>query len=269
MLYNFAVMERETPKLRIGETRDKPFGGTPGDSAFCQVLYCTMLDSGIDTQSELARRLGLKQPMVGSWILGKRIPNEENFNKLVSVLGLVEEKEVAIRKLWEEEKKKKVLSQLFGLAREPKRPLGKWLRDFRLSRGLTAEELLQSYSLSGSQRQDPGLDVLSQLLQTLPLALSLTDEETARLCEAVAQTIQLRVGEGRRYAEGVNSAKIIAEQAKLNCVTYNGAQAGRKLMLSRQRVGQLRVVHKMPYLLTDSDIEFLKNRPTLKRRVKE
>lgn len=100
------------------------------------------------------------------------------------------------------------------------------------------------------------LESLINLLQNAQEGLHLSEEETKSLQESIAQEIQKRSKEGRRiYLESPKTVFIDGE----NITIFSGPQAARTLGISREWIRKLRKKFNLGTILTDSDIEMLKN----------
>jgi hypothetical protein len=143
----------------------------------------------------------------------------------------------------------------WSLIKRIETPIGFWFEEYSIRTGISFRELAQRISLSNlGVRGDFGLHSLSTILINSPKALTLSDDETSTLAEAVAQTIEQRISEGHDYSInlGVNLRKV---QAGLDCPTFNGAQVAEILGISRGYVSQIRNRLGLPLLLTQEHID--------------
>lgn len=269
--------EIEPRKFKRGESTGRPLGGNVSDEAFPQALYSLALARGYESQLSLARALGKKRNnIVSIWYRGNGVPSPEEFGRLLILFQPNDEELDRIvepyGRLLEEGKgnrgpiKASEMATKLGQIhiKEKLTPFDSWLEQFckkRVTPMITLAEYL-GCSLNGIRTTPSqpylGLVAYSEILQKIPQALNLDEDETGLLAESVAQTIERAFEEGHSFQPGLCGASVKKLQREVVCRTYTGVQAAGELGISRQRVGQLRGKFNLPYLLTEDDINLLR-----------
>lgn len=278
------MSELEPRKFRPGESTGRPLGGNVSSEPFPQALYKLALSRGFESQLALAKALGHGyNSLVGNWYHGRvpipeslgRIlvlfqPNGEELDSIIDPYGqLLAERRGAVGA-------DSPTAIRLGLARiKPKEtPFDRWLEQYCRDNNLTLKLLARTLGLSSPNslrqtRSKVGLETFSEILQTAPQALNLSPQETDILSEAVASTITEQIASGHVYQSySLPTGKIRSLQAQIPCRTYNLSQAAVELVLTHQRVSQLRNKLNLPYLLTDEHIKMLKVGRAARERIK-
>lgn len=256
-------MELERPRLRPGESSGRPWGGNVSKEPFPQALYNLARSRGFESQTVLARALGVgSNNTISRWYRGLSVPAPESFGVLLRLLQPDEKELDSIVEPW----RKLVAAgsesaRIAGLKRlrASETPVGKWLEETCRQRKMTVDALGDTLGIHPGDRDLLSLSTLSKLLETPPQALGLSDQEAGALVEAVASTIEGRLAQGHRYQDSVGAALKKAQQ-ELPCRTFNGQQAADLLKVTRERVRQLRNEFDLPLLLSKKDLKLLRHR---------
>ncbi len=261
------IQEIERP-FRPGESANRPYWGKIADASFPNTLKELAVSRGFVSQNALAQALNVTQGTVGMWCRGA-IPLPETFGNLLILLNLNEEERESLvesyaKRLGEQDANLRLnrLKVSRSLMRPSENPVDKWIKKFCIEREITLSQLNNIFGgvyFSRSVNRKSGMESLEHIRQNAKDVLGLSEEQIASLSEAIDQEIQQRIKEGHRFQHGLSGGGVTKEQKRLIYRTYNGAQAGKELGVTRERVRQLRIKFSLPPLLTDENIEVLRN----------
>ena len=273
-------------KFRRGESKDKPIGGNVSREPFPQAFYSLARSRGNASQLKIAKVLCTTQSKIGSWLRGESVPlpagfgsilvcfqpNDDEHDNIVepyaNLLQKAEESRTrtfseASRRVWKLKEKLK-----------DKTPFEDWVEEFCRTRQISSkafEQALASRYFFRSKllrfhfRGPLSLDRYSEILQTASEALNLSSQQTDSLSEAVAKTIEDLLAAGHRFKERMNGRGLAVYSRTLPYKTYNSVEAAEELGISRKWVRQLRMRLNLPPLLTECQLEIL--RQSLKTKI--
>lgn len=265
--------EAETePRFRRGESAGKPLGGNIADTLFARTLYVLAKSHGYETQMSLSREFGEnRNGLVSKWYSGKQFPDTEHFGALLRILKPNDEELDVLVEPWRAHLRETFISRSRAVRARAKEnqhgPLRSFFNNLADSHALTLKEifgllLLADHNFSGEM----SVALLSEILEKAPVVLDLMDEETAKLADAVAGEVAAKVARGKKGRRTFGSARLKKLQTSLVCKTYTPADAAGELDVTRERVRQLREDYDLPLLMTEGQLEILRNRP---RRLKK
>lgn len=262
------MIEGELRKFRNGEAPGKPIGGNISKEPFPQALYNLAVSRGYESQSSLAKVFGHKgNDGTGFWYQGKRVPTPDYFGALLMLFKPKDEELDALvepyRRLLAEGKgsqgnvsgTRRAVETGRKCIKPSDTPLGSWIENYAQKEGISLQTLakrLQYSSMTG--RDGFGLESMSYILQKAPEALGLSKQQTKILAEAVAKTIVEKISQGYEFRNSIDVMRLKQIQQELQCTTFTGPQAARKLGTSRQNISLLRQRMDLPMLLTENDI---------------
>jgi len=271
-LVKFAPMtvELEPGRLRVGETRDKPWGGVVADTPFARALYELSVSRGYETQSALSRALNLRtRYAVGGWYVARRMPNPESFSVLLRVLKPEGDELEKLVVPWAEHVSGRGVrgteTRLRSSIRHRKQPetkVGEILDHFSRKSGLFMRECFKlldiNYKSIAVFERDASLDSLAALLERAPIRMEMSADETEELAQAVAEIISNKIEGGHKFQNSMRGKQLKNFQASLDCKTYNGEEAARKIRVSREVVRLHRKKLGLPLLMTDEQVRILR-----------
>lgn len=262
--------------FRRSESTGKPFGGDISSEPFPQALYSAALTCGFESQSAFGRALGKKgNGVVRQWYRGKLLPSPQEFGHILVVLrpegGIFENLVNSWAQVIESKGgigsgslEKRLKMSRHGLKRHND-SLINFLKDLAVSKGITFRELSSRLSFPPGVNKGVavnsgfGLEVISNILQNASSDLSFNSEEVEKLAKAAAKSVLDRIQEGHRFMQ-ISPATVVQAQRNLPCRTYTGPEVAEELHITRERVRQLRKALRLPYLLTEEDVQLLKAR---------
>lgn len=264
------VEAAERVRFRRGENANRPIGGHVADAPFAKALHDLMIDS-FESQNSLAKALGRKSNWtVSKWLLDRYIPtseefinllvlfintndkNDEKINAFVGAYAQERSRGRGVRGRRQSEKSRRVIKPLEG-------PLNQWIGNFCSHRKIPRKQFLRTidYSKLPESRVGWEMDSLKLILQVSE-SFGLSEEERENLYQAVSLEIQQTLQEGRIVQSDPNPSHLKIMQRKLAYRTYNGAEAAIELGVSRQWVSKKRQQFNLQFLLTEGDIEMLR-----------
>lgn len=233
-------------------------GGNIPDEPFPQALSTLAKSRGFDSQSSLARALGIKQSRVSPWYTGKLTPSPDYFGALLRILkpddqeldSLVEPYCLYLTErsfLLSQERRKKPTNFLGQV-------IDRICDNHRITTAGWSEQIGMSLGRIRHLRPQnlPSIGFLGEFLDNSLDAVDLSDEERQLLTEGVAQLIESRFREGktpRDYGPSMYSSL----QKKLPHKTYMPVDIAREVGKSRQRIEQLRRKFGIPNVLLTED----------------
>ena len=281
-LYNLADMEYEQaqPKLRKGETSTRPYGGQVSDEPFPRELYQLVKSRGFESQLCLAKALGMSHNSVRAWFTGESAPTPEHMGRILILCQLCqpitdEELDKVIDPYAEliadgkgnnvpTKGSKRALAVGRTNMKSIDQPWNQWLENYSQENNVTLGYVAGKLNfLRSTLRQSSGISLESyyEILDRAPESLNLDSEHYQSLVEAVAQTIEQGIAKGCKYKNGIMlGGRVRSLQKELVCTTYNGNQTAQQLGVSRERVRQLRAELNLPHLLTEDQVQMLKDR---------
>lgn len=263
-------MESERAKFRPGESPGRSWGGNVINEPFAQALYKTAKNYGYESQLSLSRALGKKtNSTVSSWYHEGRTPTPDEFGAVIRLLkpnGEELEKLVVpyCQLLLEDEVKRETTYKAayrasINKAKPSATPIGRWIDEFCRQRIISQRKFFASLGFQAPKIKYFGLSVLSQILEEVPQMYNLPQDETERLSEAVAQTIEQKVAEGKKLVAYSYSRTQLSRMQKDSCQELlTGKQAGDEIGVSREAIRLRREKHNWPALLTREQVEILR-----------
>ena len=255
------MQERQTG-FRLGESAGKPWGGNVPDEPFPKALQAFAAVRGFESQSAFARSLGKRGPgTVRNWFIGKSTPIPEEMSRIFLLhKPTPEEVESLIGSwsiLWQEGKGIKGGSKIArSHIKLSKTPLGMWIEQYTKDRQISLLDLSEKVGVQLAYRDKLGIASMQKVIDRADEVLGLDEMQVAELIEACAQTIEQRVAEGHQFKTNVYAAK--AAQKDLACKTFTPTEAARELVFTREAVRQHRKKLGLPLLITEKQLEILR-----------
>lgn len=257
--------EAERTGFRPGESANRPIGGNVSDAPLPRALYRAAVVAGYESQRALAKEIGVRQNRVGNWYRGEDVPSPEVFGNLVILFSKLSDQELeplvqAYADQLAEKEKSFSLKMSRKNIRSSKSPVGKWIEDFCSDNDKTIGQLFQMLGFNNqpTSRTSLGWESLERIRQNAKGRLGLSEEQTVILNEVIDKEIQDRKERGHRFQTGMHGAQLKKEQKALNYRTYNSAEAGRELGVTRQTIKELREKFGMQTLLTEENMGTLR-----------
>jgi len=268
------IKEAEPKKFRAGESTGRPLGGNVVGDPFAQALYSLAKSRGYESQLKLSRVLGRKSnSTVQKWYSTRTKPNVEFFSALIRLLKPNETEMEKLAGPWAESLQENHANRSRKLLEKWKKssPVKRFLVEWMESRNTS---IMQLAVLIGKAQKSfysddkLSINTISKILENGPIALELDDSEQVELRESVAEEISSRLAQGEKI-EGVKDTSLANKlKSTVDCTMYTPIEAARELNISRERIRQLRKKYDLPLLITEDQLENLKNRPVPDRSKK-